>query len=357
MKKLVPQYFFLLLVVLVTLAFFRLIGAFFISVFWATILAILFTGRYEKIKSRITNNPSLASGLTLVYLFILVVAPLTAVSVAVVSQASAIVETINEENIAIKDKVANLQEQVAIENNAFAKLGISAQQIKDKISELYANGTHAIATYAIRLSQNVFGLLFSLVLTFYILFFFLRDGKLLINELLWVFPMHDKEERELLSRFESVARATVKGSLMVAFIQGVIGGLAFGVLGIHAAFLWGVLMIIASLLPFGCALVWAPWAIVLMLEGRIGQGVILAVVGVGVIGVIDNFLRPRLVGKDTKLPDYLVLLSTLGGLAWFGITGFVIGPMIAALFVTFWQMMGKEYGNPRQEPNFKQEGR
>ena len=116
----------------------------------------------------------------------------------------------------------------------------------------------------------------------------------------------------------------------------------FWIVGIPAAFLWGMVMIILSLLPIGSALVWAPAAIVLFLQGQTLKAVIVLTVGVLAIGLIDNFLRPRLIGKDSKMPDYLVMVSTLGGLAWFSLTGFVLGPVIAALFITCWEILGKD---------------
>ena len=151
--------------------------------------------------------------------------------------------------------------------------------------------------------------------------------------------MHPQQLRTLASRFTEVIRATVKGTLVVAVVQGALGGLIFGLLGIHAPALWAALMVVLSLLPaVGTALVWLPVAVYLLATGATWQGIVLIVFGVLVIGLVDNVLRPILVGKDTKIPDYLVLISTLGGIAVFGINGFVIGPVIAAMFIAVWGM-------------------
>jgi predicted PurR-regulated permease PerM len=142
-----------------------------------------------------------------------------------------------------------------------------------------------------------------------------------------------------------VIRATVKGNVLVAAVQGALGGLAFWVLGVHAPILWAVVMGFLSLLPaIGAALIWAPVALYLLVVGHISQGIGLLVFGVFVIGLVDNVLRPILVGKDTQLPDYVVLISTLGGLAVIGINGFVIGPLIAAMFFSAWHLLAIEYG-------------
>ena len=162
-------------------------------------------------------------------------------------------------------------------------------------------------------------------------------------------PIRDFQMQEIIIKFEKVTIATIKGSLVVALIQGVLGGFIFWMVGIQGALIWGAIMILASLLPAGTALIWLPWSLILIVQGDASGGIALIVFGVSVIMMIGNFLRPRLVGKDTKLPDYLILLSILGGLAGFGVSGFLIGPIIAALFVTLWEIIGKEFGTPYNE--------
>ena len=156
----------------------------------------------------------------------------------------------------------------------------------------------------------------------------------------------------LFHKFAEVCRATVKGSLVVALVQGTIGGVALWVLGIQGAILWGTLMVILSLLPaVGSALVWAPAAAWLLMTGAWIKGIILILVGVFLIGLIDNILRPLLVGRDTKMPDYLILISTLGGISLFGLSGFVMGPVLAALFLVIWQIFMEEYHPASPQPD------
>jgi predicted PurR-regulated permease PerM len=139
--------------------------------------------------------------------------------------------------------------------------------------------------------------------------------------------------------FTTVIRATVKGNVVMAIVQGALGGLIFWFLGVHASVLWAVVMAFLSLLPaVGSALVWVPVAIYFLVTGATWQGIVLIAYGVLVIGMVDNVLRPILVGKDTKMPDYVVLISTLGGMAIFGLNGFVIGPVIAAMFMAVWEI-------------------
>ena len=180
----------------------------------------------------------------------------------------------------------------------------------------------------------------------YLLFFFLRDGRKLIDLIIQIFPLDDSQERFLLSKFAEVSRATIKGTLVVGMVQGTIGGITFAMLGIQSAVFWGVVMTLLSILPaIGSALVWLPAAVYLITNGMIAEGIILIAVGALVIGMVDNILRPILVGRDTKMPDYLILLSTLGGLAMIGISGFVLGPLIAAFFLAIWSMFAKQYNS------------
>jgi predicted PurR-regulated permease PerM len=156
-------------------------------------------------------------------------------------------------------------------------------------------------------------------------------------------PLRPAQKKILLSRMALVIRATVKGNIAVAAVQGILGGLAFWMLGIPAPLLWTVVMAFLSLLPaIGAAIVWGPVAIYLLATGSIWQGLVLLGYGVVVIGLVDNLLRPFLVGKDTKLPDYVVLISTLGGIEVLGLNGFVVGPLIAALFMVSWEIFRKD---------------
>jgi predicted PurR-regulated permease PerM len=173
----------------------------------------------------------------------------------------------------------------------------------------------------------------------YLLFFLLRDGAGLAARIKGAVPLGRKVKQRLFGNFTTVIRATVKGNVLVALVQGALGGLAFWFLDVQAPVLWGVLMAFLSLLPaVGAAIVWVPVAVYFLVTGAIWQGVALTAFGVLAIGLVDNILRPILVGKDTKMPDYVVLLSTVGGMALFGLSGFVIGPVVAALFIAAWDL-------------------
>jgi predicted PurR-regulated permease PerM len=173
----------------------------------------------------------------------------------------------------------------------------------------------------------------------YLLFFLLRDGDDLSRRITKAIPLRPDHQRALLDTFTTVIRATVKGNIVVAVLQGALGGLIFWLLGIRAPLLWAAVMAVLSLLPaVGAALVWFPVAVYLLATGAVWQGVVLIAYGMLIIGLVDNVVRPILVGQDTKMPDYVVLIATLGGIAIFGINGFVIGPVIAAMFIAAWDI-------------------
>jgi predicted PurR-regulated permease PerM len=211
--------------------------------------------------------------------------------------------------------------------------------LQNKISTGVIEGSKFIATQAFTIGQNTFEFIISFGIMLYLLFFLLRDGSGLSGRIKQAIPLSMEHKRHLLSKFITVIRATVKGNIAVAAMQGASGGFIFWILGIQGPLLWGVLMAFLSLLPaIGAALIWAPVAIYFLVTGEIWSGVILIAFGVLVIGLIDNILRPVLVGKDTQMPDYVVLISTLGGMALFGLNGFIIGPVIAAMFIAVWDL-------------------
>jgi len=195
------------------------------------------------------------------------------------------------------------------------------------------------------IGRGAFDFVISLGVMLYLLFFLLRDGDHLLSSAKATVPLRAEHATILLDRTSDVVRATVKGGIFVAAIQGMLGGLAFWILEIPAPLLWAAVMAFLSLLPaLGAAIVWAPVAIYLLATGSIWQGLFLIGFGVLVIGLIDNLLRPFLVGRSAKLPDYVVLITTLGGIEVFGLNGFVIGPLIAAIFFVSWEL----FRNPEQ---------
>ncbi len=344
MQKNFPHIFFLVLVILVTGTFIGLIGEFMMGIFWAVILTVLFHQTFDKLKIRLKGRENLAAGLTLLLIILIVIIPILFIGSSLVSESIFYYEKVNSGEIDLKGKIDEIRNSIPMSIGVLEGYGLDLDKAKEGLNDLITNGSQMAAGQALKITQNFFNFFLQFGVMLYVLFFLLRDGKQLIQNIIWVLPIGDEKELALIRRFESVARATVKGSLLVATLQGIIGGILFWAVGIPAAMLWGVVMMFLSLLPIGSTIIWLPAAIILFFQGEIGRAVVIVIVGALVIGLADNILRPRLVGQDTKMPDYLILISTLGGISWFGLSGFVIGPIIAALFITVWQMVGKEFG-------------
>ena len=168
-----------------------------------------------------------------------------------------------------------------------------------------------------------------------------EDGDKLLARILYYLPLQDEDERRIIDKFTSVTRATLKGTAVIGMLQGALAGIAFAVVGIQGAVFWGTIMTVLSIIPgIGTGLIWVPAAIILIAGGSIGKGIGLAVFCGVIVGSIDNFLRPRLVGKDTQMHDLMILFGTMGGIVMFGVLGFIIGPIVAALFITVWDIYG-----------------
>jgi len=343
MQRNTPYILFLTLVLLVTVSFFLLIKDFLLACFWAIILAVVFYPAYQQVRQYFKNSEILPLLLTMLMIILVFVIPFLTIILMLTEESTVYYQKIQSGEI---NPQVYFQETLALLLPKFNKLShiqaLSVEQISTSAGNAFAQAINYIAQQLPALTQNLLNLVVQFALAFYILFFLLRDGHQLIRKLISLIPIGDGIEIELFERFTSVARATVKGGLIVAVIQGSIGGFLFWFVGIPAAFLWGMLMIVLSLLPIGSALIWGPAAVILFLQGQTLNAVIVLAVGILVIGMIDNLLRPRLIGKDSKMSDYLVLVSTLGGLTWFSLTGFVLGPIIAALFITCWDLMGQE---------------
>jgi len=348
MDHLFRRGFFLLLVFLITLAFIGLINDFLLALFWAAVLAVIFFNPYRRIRILLRGRDNVAAGLTTLLILFTVVIPVMLVILALVNESIQLYERIRTGDLNIAELISWLDQQLPLAEDFLGRFGFSLNELKEDLSQAAVSLTQAIANRALNYTQNAITLVIEFFLVLYLLFFFLRDGRAIKNSLIKALPLGNRRERLLMSRFASVARATLKGTLIVAVVQGSIGGLLFWAVGIKSALFWGVLMTLFSLLPVGgSGLVWGPAAIVLFIQGDIVRGLILVVVGSLIIGLVDNLLRPIVVGRDTKMPDYVVLLATLGGLVWFGLSGFILGPVIAAFFITCWDIVGKEYGGDR----------
>ena len=337
--------FFFVLLFAVTLAFLWLIRGFLQPIFWAIAFGIIIFPVHGWLVVRLHGRETVAAMLSVLLLVIVVILPLIGVAAAVTNEAAGLVQRLSAGGLDFNGLYSQAHDSMPRVIALLERLGIDPEKIESQLSEAAVNVSRFVASSALSIGKDSLRATVFFFLMLYLLFFFLRDGTLLLEGLVRALPLGDVRERALFARFAQVSRATIKGTIVVGAVQGTIGGIAFALIGVGAPVLWGVVMALASLVPAaGPALVWLPAAIILLTSGHVIAGVLLILIGVFVIGLVDNLLRPVLVGRDTKMPDYLILLSTLGGLAGFGFAGIVIGPIIAALFLSIWQMSQEEFG-------------
>lgn len=331
--------FLLLLVVSISVFFISMIRQFLMTLFLAALCSGIVHPMYRRIRRWFKGRKVLASLVSLVIVFILIIGPSITLLSIVGSEAyevSQSVPALIDQGIPTSEEVDALIDQLPFAN----QLRPYQDQITEKLAEFAGNVGNFLFNGLRAATTGTATFFFQFFIMLYAMFFFLISGEDMLRRILYYMPLSHHDESRMLDRFISVTLATVKGTVVIGGIQGALAGIAFAFFGIPSATFWGAVMAVFSIIPaVGPALVWIPAVIYLMASGSVGAGIGLAIVCF-LIGLIDNFLRPIIVGREAKMSDLMVLLSTLGGLALFGIVGFIIGPLIAALFQTIWDIYG-----------------
>lgn len=335
--------FLVLLVVGISIVFFFMIKGFLMAVLLAGIFSGMAFPLYNRFLKLFKGRKGLASATTIFLVLLVIVIPLTAFLGVAASQAVDVSQAVGpwiEVQLNEPDAFDALLSRIPF----FDRLQPYQDHITAKVGELAGRmGTFLVGSVAAATKGTVTFLL-QLFIMLYAMFFFLIDGNSILDRILYYMPLSPKEEDRMVEKFVSVATATLKGTLVIGIIQGGLAGIALFLAGIGGAAFWGTVMVVLSIVPgIGTALVWVPAVIYLVAGGHYGAGIALAVWCGAVVGTVDNVLRPRLVGKDTKMSDLLILLSTLGGIFLFGAVGFIIGPIVAALFITVWDIYGMTF--------------
>lgn len=342
----IEQKSFLITLIIVTGLFLVLLKPFFASILWACIIAILFHPLQALLEKKFKQLPNITAFTTLMTCVFLVVIPVLLLLTSFMQQGLILYQRIDSGEIQPAQYIDQIRHAFPLAQDFLERIGVDISSFRKNVTEAVLVAGKFLTQNAFNIGVNTFDFFLKLAVMLYISFFLLRDGRWLVEKLIRAIPLGDKRERLLFQTIAGVARATVKGNLLVAIAQGALGGIIFWILGIPSPILWGVLMAVFSLIPaVGAGLVWGPAAIFLYADGQIIAATSLILYGIMVIGLADNLLRPYLVGRDTKLPDWMVLLSTLGGFALFGINGFVVGPLIAVLFIAFWKIFGEDFIN------------
>jgi len=344
-RDLFQRAFLLVLVVFVSVMFFSMVRSFFVTILLAAIFAGLLSPLYRWFERVLRGRRGTASILTVLVMILVIVVPLTALLTIVADQAIRLTAAVGpwiQHQAQNPDVIEQKLEKLAI----YERIAPYRDQILTKLGELAGSvGTFAVSGLS-SMTMGTVTFLFHAFLLLYAMFFFLLDGDKLIEKIMYYSPLESAAERRLIDKFVSVAKATIKGTLVIGIIQGAGAGLALGLAGIPSAVFWGTVMTVASIIPgIGTALVWVPAVIYLFATGHVVSAILVAIWCALVVGSVDNLLRPRLVGRDTQMHDLLILFSTIGGLMLFGVVGFIIGPIMAALFVSVWDLYGVTFSD------------
>jgi predicted PurR-regulated permease PerM len=333
----------MILVFLISVLFLSMIRQFLMAILLAGIFSAMAQPAFRKIARLLGGRLKLSSLLTLMLFSLVVLLPLSGLLGVITGQAVKVGQSVTpwvQQQIAepaafteYLQKIPLYEEMLPYHDQIIRKAG----ELASRISAFLVNSLSAGAVGTVNY-------LFMFFVFLYSSYFFLIDGRVLLDRILYYLPLEDREEKRLLDRFTSVTRATLKGTAVIGMLQGGLAGLAFATVGIESAVFWGTVMAVLSIIPaVGSALIWVPAAIILAIGGSYFKAVGLALFCGLVVGSLDNVLRPRLVGKDTQMHDLMIFFGTLGGIALFGVIGFVVGPIIAALFVTIWDLYGEAF--------------
>ncbi len=334
------------LVLFISALFLSMIRQFLMAIFLAGIFSAVFYPIYFRLSEKFKGRQGLASITTVILIILVVLIPLAGLIGIITAQAvkvGTLIKPWMEKQMSQPQTLTTLVESLPFVRDfeLIEKIEPYRREILSRLGEVVSGVSSFLVN---KLSSITFGTVNFLLMTFimlYTMFYFFVDGDILLRKILYYLPLQNTDERRMLDRFTSVTRATMKGTLVIGILQGGLAGLAFAAAGIPSSVFWGTLMTVLSVIPgIGSAVIWAPAAVLLAITGHVAKAIGLAVFCALVVGSLDNLLRPVLVGKDTQMHELMIFFGTLGGLLMFGIPGFIIGPIIAALFVTVWDIYG-----------------
>lgn len=304
------------------------------EILWSIVGTILFQPVQRWYLIRHPGQPNRAALVALAAMSLTLLLPMALLAVVAVDQITAFAQNVasgrfNPASV-LESTVTHLPDSV---RGLLARVGMGDfETIQTKLAAGISRGIPAFANQALAVGGGLLNLLLSVTVILYLSFFFLRDGEKMAQRIGVLAPIDAGYQAVIASTFVTVVRATVKGGILVALAQGAVGAVILAILGVESWLLLGIVMAVAALLPaVGTGLVWVPVALYLLATGHMVQGIALVLCGLLVIGMVDNILRPILIGSETKMPDFIVLLSTLGGIEAFGFGGLLIGPLVAAL--------------------------
>ncbi len=343
----VGRYFLIALLIILAVIFFTMVQYFILPIVLAAVFAGLFYPLYKKLLKPFRGNRSVTSLVTCFILILLLLIPTYVIADLVANEAIKLYQTAED---GIRDIIRDIEEGESQLKNFFTSLpliqrfNIDAIDWQGAIEEIVKTSASLLASVINKASRETFMFFANIFITFFAMFYFFRDGEMIVKRLKYLSPLDEQYEDEIIRKFISVSRATIKGNLVLAIIKGTMGGITFWIFGVTSPILWGVIMIILSIIPLvGAWLIMYPVGIIMILTGDVWQGIAIILIAAIPIGNIDNILFPKLVGHDTGMHELIIFISMLGGLSIFGIMGLVVGPIIAAMFITILDVYSIEF--------------
>jgi predicted PurR-regulated permease PerM len=335
--------FVVLLLLFITALFLAMIRPFLMTIVMAAIFAALASPVHQRIARGVKGRRSLAAALTLFLIVFGVLIPLLILLGAVTAEAFKVSQTVKpwvQRQLAEPAAFSELLEKIPFYDRILPykeTILLKAGEMVGRVSTFLINSLSSVTLMTAQF-------LFMTFIFLYAMFFFLVDGRRMLERVLFYLPLKPEDEARMLDKFTSVTRATLKGVAVIGILQGGLAGLAFAAAGIPSPLFWGCIMVVLSMVPgIGTAIVWVPAAVILAGSGAYGKAIALAAFCGVVVGGVDNLLRPRLVGKDTRLHELMIFFGTLGGIFMFGVDGIILGPIVAALLVTVWEIYGAAF--------------
>lgn len=296
---------------------------------WAAVLVVVFYPVHRRLVAR-TKRPATSALLSSLLVIVAILAPLALITFALVQQLSGLTQNLPANLSSLLDPNSPITGRAL----GWLRKYVDVDQMlsQDFIAERVRAMSGTIAGQTLGFVGGVLGAVVQIFFIIFTMYYLFRDGDRIVRALPNVMPLEKSQSEEILARTSEVIAASVYGVLVIAVIQGALGGLAFWLLGLPSPLVWAVVMTFLSMIPMaGSFVVWVPAAIYLALTGHWTKAILLAVWGSLVIGTVDNFLRPKLVGERTKLHELLIFFSVLGGLSVFGVLGIVLGPVVVAV--------------------------
>ncbi|HCP08553.1 MAG TPA: hypothetical protein DIT25_02010 [Candidatus Moranbacteria bacterium] len=333
-------YFFFAALVGITFLAFLIMKPLIVPFLIAAILAHLFSPAYEA-SLKLFRKSGLSSALICLLVALIIIIPVILIALLVINEIQDILSGLNENPEAVRGTFNKVAQAVS----SLSFIGVDLNRIADQ--DAIISGLRGFSQNALLIIQSIYKgvahFVFSMFIMFFSLFYLLIDGKKLVRKIMELSPLRDEHENVLIKKFNSISRAMIKGTTMIAVWQGALVGMLFAATGVSSPVIFGLLAAIISIIPsVGVGLVWLPVGLFVIFFGDVVSGIIILSGGV-FISTIDNVLRPKLVGRDTQMHPLMVLFSTLGGVALFGIPGLIIGPIFLALFVAMWDIYALEF--------------